>query len=106
MLFLLFPVDQIDMKLHTASDQVSLTIDFFNFLLWEIHDLMPCEVSCQLDQLEKAENTIYAIKKIPVRAAKSRPGQNDPYGSICCSECHFFDQVYGVPYFFQFIRLT
>ena len=43
---------------------------------------MPCEVSCQLDQLEKAGYTIYPIKKIPVRAAKSRPAQNDPYMGI------------------------
>ena len=52
---------------------------FKNFLLWEVLDLKPCEVSCQLDHLEKAGNTIYPIKKVLVRAAKSRPGQIDPY---------------------------
>ena len=31
---------------------------FFKLYLWEVHDLMLCEISCQKDKLEKDGNTI------------------------------------------------
>ena len=63
---------------------------------------MLCEVSCQLDQLEKAGNTIYPIKKVPVRAAKSRPGQIDPYVfNILCISC-----IYKTNCFFLHLMLA
>ena len=42
---------------------------------------MPCDISNQLDELEKAGTpyTIYLIKNVTFRAAKSRPGHIDPY---------------------------
>ena len=45
--------------------------DFLKFLLSTVLDLIPCEVSSQLDKLTKGGNTKYINKNMPFRAAKS-----------------------------------